>query len=144
MHTKPIIAGLDEKKIVAAIADAERTTSGEIRFNPAHKGVKDVPVAARECFRNLEMERTRHRDGVPIYFAPGARRFAVWGDVGLHERCGDRHWQDITAHITPVLENSRYTDATLEMIRRVGESLSFHFPREADEADDLPNSVRHE
>jgi len=144
MHPKHFIAGLDGKKVMAAIADAERKTSGEIRVGISHTGVKDVLVAAQECFRKLGMERTRHRNGVLIYFVPSDRQFAVWGDTGLHEKCGDSRWQEIAAHVTPLLKSSQYTDATLEVIRRVSESLSLHFPRQADDVDELPNSLRHE
>jgi len=64
--------------------------------------------------------------------------------VGLHEKCGDQCWQEIAAHITPLMKQSHYTDAILEVLRRPNESLSFHFPRQADHVDEMPNSVPHE
>jgi len=43
-----------------------------------------------------------------------------------------------------MLKNPQYTEATLEVIIRVSESLSFHFQRGADDAGESPNSFRHE
>jgi len=42
------------------------------------------------------------------------------------------------------MKQSHYTDAILEVLRRPNESLSFHFPRQADHVDEMPNSVPHE
>ena len=84
---------LEHDEIIAAIRHAEMKTSGEIRVSISHKDVADPVAAARAEFEKLGMTRTHHRNGVLIFVAPRARKFAVIGDTAVHERCGDAFWQ---------------------------------------------------
>jgi|SRR5438552_15923726 len=140
---KPIefISKLDEQRIVAAIATAEKKTSGEIRVYVSHKLRHEIMAAAQRRFVKLGMAKTRHRNGVLIYFAPRARKFAIVGDVGVHEKCGDSFWQDIAAAMSEHLKQSRYTEAILLAIERVGAALAEHFPSGPDDRNELPNEI---
>src|SRR5205085_2034704 len=66
----------DLNAIAAAVREAERTTSAEIRVHAerrvAHglrRRTTDPMVRAREVFAALGMHRTAHRSGVRIYLA---------------------------------------------------------------------------
>src|SRR5690348_7624573 len=111
MHPKHFISQLDEAKIVAAIAAAERKTSGEIRVYISSKKRDDALDAAQKRFAKLGMTKTRHRNGVLIYFAPLTRQFAIIGDAGIHAKCGDNFWQTITSEMTPLLKSEQFTEA---------------------------------
>lgn len=141
MKPKNFIDQLDDAKIAAAIAAAEQRSSGEIRVYVSHRRREDALEAARWRFLKLGMTRTRHRNAVLIYFAPTTQKFAVWGDIGVHEKCGDDCWRSITATMIPQLKAGRFTAALEEAIRQVGDLLARHFPRQPDDRDELPNQV---
>ncbi|MEO6994332.1 MAG: TPM domain-containing protein [Lacunisphaera sp.] len=141
MHPKLFIDRLDDEKVVAAIAEAELSTSGEVRVCIAHRRNADTMAAAQKCFLKMGMNRTRHRNAVLVYFAPHEQLFAICGDVGIHDQCGDQFWQDVTAQITPLLKAHQLTEAVVLAVRRIGEALSTYFPRGPDDNHQLPNPI---
>jgi uncharacterized membrane protein len=142
MRTKHFIAKLDDQRIVDAIAAAEQQTSGEIRVFIQHGEVADAVVAARERFEKLGMTATRERNAVLIFVAPRSQRFAVIGDAGIHERCGNDFWEGLVDGMRQHLRTENFTDAVVYAIERTGELLSQHFPRQSDDRNELPNEVQ--
>ncbi|PYI85993.1 MAG: hypothetical protein DME26_09790 [Verrucomicrobia bacterium] len=132
---------LDEAQIVAAIAKAERKTSGEIRVYVSHRKREDVLAAAQRRFRKLGMTKTRRRNAVLIYFAPLTRKFAIWGDLGVHEKCGQDLWNNVAGEIGRLLKQGHFTDAVVTAVKQVGEALAKHFPPAADDRNELSNEI---
>ena len=141
MHPKEFINKLDEAKIQAAIVRAEGATSGEIRVAVSHRHRVDALAAAQKRFLKLRMDRTPQRNAVLIYFAPRSRTFAIWGDLAVHEKCGDQFWQGIAAKISPQLQAGQFTAAIVEAVREIGEVLARHFPRAPGGQNNLPDSL---
>lgn len=127
--------------MVAAIAEAERKSSGEIRVYVSHAKAKHVLAAAQNQFIKLGMKKTRARNGVLIYFAPLTKEFAMVGDCGIHEKCGDVFWQEVSRDLSHRLKEGNFTEAITETIRRIGDLLANHFPREPNDKNELPNSI---
>jgi uncharacterized membrane protein len=144
MKPKEFISQLDEAKLVAAIAEAERKTSGEIRVFLSHKKPDDAVAAAQHAFDRLGMARTHHRNGVLIFVAPKARKFAVIGDAGVHQRCGDEFWTALAAEMSGHFRKAEFTSGILHGIRKAGELLASHFPRRPDDVNELPNDIAHD
>jgi len=48
------------------------------------------------------MNKTAARNSVLIYIAPRAHKFAVLGDAGIHEKCGEALWQSVVAKMRQV------------------------------------------
>ena len=67
----------DQGRVVDAIGDAEKMTSGEIRVHLTPKCGNDVMRDAIKTFNRLKMYKTRHRNGVLIYMAFESRTFAI-------------------------------------------------------------------
>ena len=141
MKPHELIGKLDDARIVEAIAAAERKTSGEIRVCVSHWRRDDALAAARRRFHKLGMERTRQRNAVLIFFVPRTRQFAVWGDLGVHARCGDDFWKGIVGEMIPLLKEGRFTEAVVLAVGKVGEVLARHFPPEPEDRNELPNRV---
>jgi uncharacterized membrane protein len=141
MKPKEFIAKLDEQRIVSAIAEAERRTSGEIRVYVSHKPRHDVMTAARRRFDKLGMTKTRGRNGVLIFFAPTVRKFAILGDIAIHEKCGDEFWRNISSVMSDELKRGNLTEATLAAVEKVGAVLAQHFPPELRDKNELPNEI---
>ncbi|MEP6667923.1 MAG: TPM domain-containing protein [Chthoniobacter sp.] len=141
MKTHEFIDRLDEAKIVAEIATAEGSTSGEIRVFISRRAPDDAVARARQRFEKLGMTRTRHRNAVLIYFAPRVQKFAVIGDSGVHEKCGLAFWEETVAEIGDHLRGERFTEAVQHAVRKVGAVLARHFPPEPGTANELPNDL---
>jgi len=78
---------------------------------------------------------------VLIYIAPRSRSFAVVGDIGVHEKCGDQFWQETATKMEALLRQERYTDALLEAVSGIGAVLAAHFPRQPDDKNELPDEI---
>jgi len=144
MKQKDFLSQLDDEKIVAAIRGAEQATSGEIRVFVSRKRLDgdDVMDRAAVRFQKLGMTGTRERNGVLLYFVPLDCRFAVIGDRGIHEKCGEAFWQGVVAGLAEGLKKERgFTDGIVRAIAQVGDALSRYFPRRPDDRDELSNVV---
>ena len=141
MKPQDFIEKLDDARIVAAIAAAEQKTSGEIRVYISHRKRHDALAAARKRFLALGMHQTRERNAVLIYLAPHTHQFALWGDVGVHERCGEAFWKEITAKMIPLFKSGLHTEAVEHAIKEVGAALAKHFPPRPGDSNELSNAV---
>lgn len=138
---KNFIGQLKHDDIVAAIKNAEQKTSGEIRVFISHKNVDDPVVAAQSQFERLGMTKTRQRNGVLIFFAPRARKFAIIGDTAVHQLCGEIFWQTLAIELTEQCKKSAFTAGIIHTIQKAGELLAAHFPPEAGDKNELPDKV---
>ncbi|HXB01741.1 MAG TPA: TPM domain-containing protein [Opitutaceae bacterium] len=119
---------LEHDRIVAAIADAEKKTSGQIRVLVSNREVDDPVAAAGKEFQRLALHRTPQRNAVLIFVAPRSHRFAVIGDQGVHEKCGEAFWAELTAAMSGHFKQGQFTEGLLHGIARAGELLAAHFP----------------
>ncbi|HJT79894.1 MAG TPA: TPM domain-containing protein [Chthoniobacterales bacterium] len=145
MRTKKFIRALDHDRIVEAIRRVESKTSGEVRvYIQRGKLDRDVLAIAQEKFQSLGVQNTAARNGVLIFVAPRMQQFAVLGDQGIHQRCGDDLWQRVVDKMSVHFKESHYTDALVEAISDLGEVLAQQFPRQAGDVNELPDVVEGE
>ena len=109
MRTKEFMARLEHERIVKAIAAAETKTSGEIRVFIQRGEVDDAVAAGTAQFRKLGMTATRERNAVLIFVAPRSQKFAVVGDEGIHQRCGDPFWAQLVEAINGHFRREEFT-----------------------------------
>jgi len=129
MHQRKFTKQLHHDNLVAAIRDAEHKTSGEIRVLISHKSVDDPVAAAQKEFVRLGMTKSPRRNGVLIFVAPRAHKFAVIGDEAVHTKCGDEFWQKLAEAMTGYFRKSEFTEGIIHGVRKAGELLAEHFPR---------------
>src|SRR2546427_13056178 len=104
MKPREFISGLDEARIIDAIAEDERKCSGELRVYVSHRKRTDPLAFAQKRFLELGMTNTRHRNAVLIYLVPHTRQFAIVGDVLIHQQCGDAFWRELSIGMTALLK----------------------------------------
>jgi uncharacterized membrane protein len=131
----------DSDRIVQAIAAAEAKTSAEIRVHVTRRVPEDLEERALRRFELLGMTKTAGRNGVLVYIAPRAHKFRVLGDVAIHEKAGDEFWKAVAAAMEGHFRKGEFTEGTVEAVRTIGEKLATHFPRRADDKDELPNTI---
>ena len=132
---------LNPRLLKAAIAEAESRTSGEIRIFITHKNCPDPMAAATAQFDKLGMAATKERNGVLLFIAPRSRNFAIVGDLGVHEKCGEAFWQDLAATMSTAFKSGRLTEGLMNTVQRTGTLLAEHFPRQSDDVNELPDEI---
>ncbi len=135
------LSQLDHDRIVAAIAEAEKKTSAEIRVHVTRHKPQNLEERAKRRFELLGMTRTTHRNGVLIYIAPNLRRFRILGDAGIHEKCGDDFWKETAGELESHFRKGQFTEGLVHGIGKVGKVLAEHFPRQAADRDELPDEL---
>ena len=135
---------LDSNRIVSAIAEAERRSSGEIRVHVTLRKPDDLEARARRRFERLGMTKTAERNGVLFYIAPAVRRFQILGDSGIHERCEPEFWKQIASEMEESFRRGEFTDGVIRGVEKVGDQLARHFPRTAADKNELPNVIDEE
>jgi uncharacterized membrane protein len=135
------VPAIDHARVVAAIQTAEKKTSGELRVLLARHKAPDAVAAARRHFERLGMTHTRHRNGVLIFLAPRSRTFAVIGDTGVHEKCGDAFWRELADAMSEYFKRGDFTAGLVHGIERAGALLAEHFPPAAGDRNELPDDI---
>jgi len=142
MRTKEFLSKLEHDRIVAAIRDTESKTSGQIRvFIQRGKLEVNPLIAAQKKFHRLEMHKTSDRNAILIFVAPRAHKFAVVGDKGIHEKCGESFWQRLVDGMREHFQDEKFSHALVEAIEEAGKALAAHFPRRTTSSNQLPDNV---
>jgi uncharacterized membrane protein len=134
----------DSDRIVAAIAAAEKGTSGEIRVHVTRRVPKNLEERALRRFHLLGMSKTAEQNGVLIYIAPRARQFRILGDTAIYEKCGEQFWTDVASAMEASFRKGEFTEGVVRGVERVGEVLGRHFPRKSGDRNELSNEIDEE
>ena len=141
MRTHRFLGHLDHDRIIRAIKEAEAKTSGQIRVFIQRGQIEgDALPLAQKKFLKLGMDKTRERNGVLIFLVPRARKFAVVGDKGVHEKCGEQFWQRLVDSMRNHFKNEKFSQAIVEAIEETGNLLAQHFPKKAN-GNELPDAI---
>lgn len=142
MRTHRFLQQLEHDRIASAIKAAEAKTSGQIRvFLQRGKFEEDALARAQKKFAQLGMEKTRERNAILIFVAPREQKFAVIGDEGVHQKCGEKFWQDLVARMREHFLREDFTQALVEAIESTGELLAKYFPRTGPSPNELPDEI---
>lgn len=131
----------ERAQVARAIGGAERLTSGEIRVHLDDHIEDEVLDHAAYVFEELDMHRTKDRNGVLIYIAVADRHVAVIGDVGIDARVPEGFWTDVIGVLKLHFVAGRRSDGLCEAVHMVGAKLRDFFPRQHDDRDELSNEV---
>jgi uncharacterized membrane protein len=134
---KKFFTSHEEEQIIAAIQKAETTSSGEIRVYVESVCEGTVEKRAVEIFKKLKMYRTRERNGVLIYLAVESRKFAIFGDEGIHKKMGFSFWTNEAATLKKFLTEEKMVEGVCKIAVDIGEALKAHFPHTPDDKNEL-------
>jgi len=138
---KSLLRAEDHERIVEAIAEAEKKTSGQIRVHLHHRSVRDPIEAGKKVFEKLGMTATSEKNGVLIFVAPRSKNFAILGDTGIHEKCGDDFWNEAAAAMTDRFRKSDFAGGIVATVEKAGDALAAHFPRRESAVNELSDEV---
>ena len=120
---------MEAGKILTAIREAERDTTGEIRVHVARHFWDPKPEGrALALFRRYGMSRTSRRNAVLFYFNLSRRRFALVYDQGFTGVVDDSYWRGLARNLEEDLKCTHYENAIALAVRTLGETLKHYFP----------------
>jgi uncharacterized membrane protein len=131
----------EQQRIRTAIENAEKHTSGQLRVCIEKTCSEGVLDRAAKYFHQLDMHKTKLRNGVLIYVATVDRKFAIIGDAGINKVVPANFWDDTKEKM---LENFKYgnlVDGIVTGLEISGEHLQKFFPYRADGNNELSNDV---
>lgn len=128
---------------MAAIKQAEVTTSGEIRVHLEDTCPTPEPLdRAAQVFADLAMHKTAQRNGVLFYMAWESRQFAVIGDIGINSMVPDDFWETTKETVLQLFRAERYVSGLEQGVRMVGEQLQRYYPyNAATDKNELDDSI---
>lgn len=144
MQLDNFISKPDQGRVVAAIGEAEKMTSGEIRVHITPRCGDDVMRDAIKVFNRLGMYKTRHRNGVLIFVAFESRKLAIIGDSGINEVVSTNYWDEEKDILLEFLKHGDPATGLCAVIARVGAKLKAYFPIEDDDVNELSNEISYE
>ncbi|HWJ35454.1 MAG TPA: TPM domain-containing protein [Steroidobacteraceae bacterium] len=134
--------------IEQAVARAERTHAGEIRFAietslaPLHIINEMSPRdRALEVFAHLRVWDTEHNNGVLIYVQLADRDVEIVADRGLHGRVGQPEWEAVCRLMEDHFRAGRYHAGAIAGVDAVGTLLARHFPPPTGQASLFDNQL---
>ena len=142
MRTKNFLRQLEHDRITGAIKEAEAKTSGEIRVFIQRGTLEGDPVmSAQQKFHELGMQKTKGCNAVLVFVAPRAQKFAVVGDEGVHQKCGEKFWEELIERMRRHFQTENFTEALVEAIEEAGKLLARHFPKAGGAENELPDQI---
>jgi uncharacterized membrane protein len=125
----------------AAIGNAEKRTSGEIRVFIEDRSKDDPLDRAAFLFQKIGIGSTVLRNGVLIYVALKDHKFSIIGDKGIHEKVGPGFWDAIKEKMTEHFRAGRIYDGIVTAVTDAGEALADHFPYTAGDRNELSDDI---
>ena len=138
---KNFLSKKDEEKIVDAISQAEKNTSGEIRVHIEAHTDEDHFDHALKVFHQLEMHKTELRNGVLIYIAVNDHQFVILGDEGINNAVSNDFWEQTKDVMQAQFRKGNFREGIVAGVLQAGEELKTHFPYQADDQDELSNEI---
>lgn len=138
---KNFLTQAEEDAVVAAIQQAEKNTSGEIRVHIENHSEKPPLERAQEVFFQLGMDKTTVRNGVLFYIGVADHTFAIIGDEGIDKVVEGDFWDCTKDTIIAHFKEKRFADGLVEGVLRAGERLKQYFPYNNDDENELPDTI---
>jgi putative membrane protein len=111
------------------------------RLIPRDRLENAVDLRSFAAFTAHGLHHTREHTGILILISLLEHRVEVLADKGINEKVSPGTWDEIVVIITAGLKSGKPCDAFCKAIERCGEILAQHFPRSADDRDELGNKL---
>lgn len=136
-----LIIPSDQERVVAAIRNAEATTSGQIRVHLEENCPQDPRARAEALFVHLGLGNTHEHNGVLIYVAVADRKYAILGDAGIHGATEPSFWQTAARRMTESFAQGKLAEGLIAAIAAVGTELAARFPPRPVPVNELPDEI---
>lgn len=143
---KSFLSKQDLTAVAAAIGEAEKRTSGEIRVAIRQRRSKkekslSVEHLARHEFIHLGMMKTQERTGILIFILLESKEFFILADEHINQKVAPRSWDSVADAMARQFAKKEFRQGLLDAVRSVGDHLATHFPAKPGDTNELSNEV---
>jgi len=131
----------EREKILKAIKEAEKKTTGEIALHLVKKVKGDIFERGKEAFFRLGLYKTLRRNAVLFFISTGQRKFAILADEGIDKKVPENFWKEIAFEIEENFKKGNFAEGLLRAIKITGEKLSEYFPYEETDINEIPDQI---
>ncbi len=110
-------------------------------LTPAATKHRRVRRRAIAIFQAAAAGRTAHKTGVLIYLSLAERRAEIVADEAIHKITDEHTWGEAMTELITQVREGRVGGGIVAAVERVGAVLSEHFPRLADDTNEIPDKL---
>ena len=131
-----------QQLMIAAVQQAEKNTSGEVRiFVESKCEYMDAVDRAKEIFFSLKMENTIDRNAVLLYMAIDDRQLGLFADEGIYQRLGQEYWDVQAKNMIASFTKDDYAGGVCLVVNEIGKALKAEFPYQKNDKNELPDQI---
>jgi len=108
---------------------------------PRSRITEAVHALGLASFTEQGLHYTKDHTGILILVSLLEHRVEVLADRGINQKVAQGTWDEVVHIITAGIKSGQACDAFCKAIERCGDILTTHFPRQADDQDELPNRL---
>lgn len=112
-----------------------------LALTPGSIKTRRVRQRAWEMFRVAVEQKTRGHTGVLLYLSLAEHRAELIGDAAIAARITPDLWGEAMGALIADLKDGRPGDGMARAVGMIGDVLHEHFPRSADDTNELPDRV---
>jgi putative membrane protein len=112
-----------------------------LALTPAATKHRRVHRRAVSVFKAAAERRTAGRTGILIYLSMAERRAEIVADEAILKVTDDHTWGEAMTALIIEVREGRPADGIVAAIERVGLVLAEHFPRSADDTNEIPDKL---
>ncbi|MBT4360108.1 MAG: TPM domain-containing protein [Candidatus Marinimicrobia bacterium] len=139
---KEIFSDQDLQDVSAAINTFEGRTSGEIVISFNTTSRNQPYKTAKRIFEKAKLHETKERNATLIVLFLSEQKFAVYGDVGIHEKVPADFWEATVDEMRTQFAQGNMRDGLLAGIQKLGENLAKYFPVSEDDVNELSDDIK--
>ena len=132
----------EQRRMVDAIQNAEKNTSGEVRvFVEGKCSYVNAVDRAQEIFFKLQMDKTKDRNAVLLYMAIDDHQLALFADEGIYQRLGADYWNKEVQTILSSFTKHDILGGICRGVTDIGDALKEQFPYETADRNEIPDEI---
>jgi len=112
-----------------------------LALTPGATKHRRVRRRAVTVFKAAAERRTAGRTGILIYLSMAERRAEIVADEAILKVTDDHSWGEAMTALIGEVREGRPADGIVAAIERVGQVLAEHFPRSADDTNEIPDEL---
>lgn len=113
----------------------------KLSFVGARREAEAVRERALRAFFEKGLYRTREETGILIFISVLEHKVWILGDRGINERIAPGSWETLASELALGIRSGRAAPALCSVISACGGELASHFPRRADDRNELPDDI---
>ena len=100
-----------------------------------------VRERAIRAFFEKKLYKTRDENGILIFISILERKVWILGDRNIDRKIPQETWQALAREISTGIRAERSSEALCTVIEKIGRVLGEHFPKTADDVNELPDDL---